>query len=81
MPTYKLHHCGDGSLASLERTFDAHNDEAALAQARLMLSEAYGLPGGHVHIDEARGRVTIGAGYRSHRGTFLLIRPVAAFAP
>ena len=56
----------------LDRCLQAPSLEAAYAIAAELIADAHGMSGAHVSFDSASGRVSIGAGYRSRRGTYTL---------
>lgn len=61
-----------GSGASLDHLLQAPGLDQAYAAAADLIAEAHGMVGEHVAFDRAGQRVTVGAGYRSRRGTFSL---------
>lgn len=63
-----------GSGALLDRVFRAPGSEEAFAIAAELIAESHGMAGAYVAFDRAGGRVTVGAGYRSRRGSFRLER-------
>ena len=64
-----------GSMTLLDRRFQAPGIEEAFAIAGRLIADALGMPGAYVAFDRSAGRVTIGAGYRSRRGSFRLETP------
>lgn len=56
----------------LDRFLQAPSLEAAYAMAAELIADAHGMSGMHVSFDRASHRVSIGAGYRSRRGTYTL---------
>jgi hypothetical protein len=65
---------GDDVLLNV--TLDTAGLDAAYAMAGDMIAEAHGMTGAHVAFDHLSRQVTVGAGYRAHRGTFT-IEPIA----
>jgi hypothetical protein len=61
-----------GGGAALDRTVEAPTLDDAYEVAGELIAEAHGMAGEHVAFDRPAGRVTIGAGYRSRRGSFCL---------
>jgi hypothetical protein len=74
MAKYQVEHQPVSSRSTTVREFEAHSDAAALQVAALLIAESYGAPDAHVQIDQEAGRVTIGAGFWSRRGSFRLQR-------
>lgn len=72
MAIYRVEHKAVSSRTSVERDFEAHSDAAALALAAEIIAKSHDMPDAHVRIDQAAGQVTVGAGYRSRRGSFRL---------
>lgn len=77
MLPYRLTYRPVGSGISLDRTLQAPGIEQAYATAADLIAAAHGMAGEHVAFDRAGQRVTVGAGYRSRRGTFSLEAVVA----
>lgn len=63
----------------LDRSLEAPSLDAAYVTAAELISQAHGMSGAHVSFDRASRRVSVGAGYRSRRGTYTLA-PVATEA-
>ena len=66
-----------GSGAPVDRTLQAPSLDQAYEVAAEVIAEAHGMAGEHVAFDRSGRRLTVGAGYRSRRGTFSL-EPVTA---
>lgn len=64
---------GDG----LDRTVQAPTLDQAYEVAAAVIAEVHGMAGEHVAFDRSAKRLTVGAGYRSRRGSFTL-DPVTA---
>jgi hypothetical protein len=64
------------STMLLDRTFEAFGPDDAFTIAAGHIAALHGMAHEHVAFDSATLCVTIGAGYRSRRGTFTL-QPVA----
>jgi len=79
MDFFHLTYCPLGGDMLLDRSLRAPSLEAAYAAAAEFIAEAHGMPGAHVSFDRMLRRVTVGAGYRSCRGTYTLA-PVAVEA-
>ena len=72
MSSFRLTYAPLEAGPELDRTFQAPGLDQAYAVAAEIIAEAHGMAGEHVDFDRAAYRVTIGAGYRSRRGTFHL---------
>jgi hypothetical protein len=72
MMAYRLTYRPLGSGLRLDRTLQAPGLDQAYAAAADLIAETHGMAGEHVAFDRTGARVTIGAGYRSRRGTFSL---------
>lgn len=73
MTSYRLMYHPLGSPDPVNLTFEAFGLEHAYARAAEIIAEAHGMPGAHVALERSSGNVTVGAGYRSYRGTFRLV--------
>jgi hypothetical protein len=69
------HPLGGGD--ALDRMVQAPTLDQAYDVAAAVIAEAHGMTGEHVAFDRMARRLTVGAGYRSRRGSFTL-DPVAA---
>ena len=56
----------------LDRSLQAPSLDAAYATAAGLIADAHGMSGAHVSFDRASHHVSVGAGYRSRRGTYTL---------
>lgn len=72
MTSYHLMYWPLGSAALVDRTFEARSLDEAHAWAGEFIAQAHGMAGEHVAFDRIARTVTVGAGYRSRRGTFTL---------
>lgn len=79
MTSYHLVYRPLGRAVPVDLTFEAASPGDAFAMAAEIVAEAHDMPGAHVAFERLTGNVTVGAGYRSHRGTFMLA-PVATEA-
>ena len=72
MVAYRFTYQPLGSDVAIDRTVQAPGLEQAYAVAADLVAEAHDMVGEHVDFDRRAQRVTVGAGYRSRRGTFSL---------
>jgi hypothetical protein len=72
MVAYRFTYQPLGSDLAIDRTVQAAGLDQAYAAAADLVAEAHDMVGEHVDFDRPTQRVTIGAGYRSRRGTFSL---------
>lgn len=72
MVAYRFTYQPLGSGVAIDRTVQAPGLDQAYAVAADLVAEAHDMVGEHVDFDRRAQRVTIGAGYRSRRGTFTL---------
>lgn len=72
MVAYRFTYQPLGGDMTIDRTLQAPGLEQAYAVAADLVAEAHGMAGEHVDFDRRALRVTVGAGYRSRRGTFSL---------
>ena len=72
MVAYRFTYQPLGGGPAIDRTLQAPGLEQAYALAADLVTEAHGMAGEHVDFDRRTQHVTIGAGYRSRRGTFSL---------
>ncbi|MDO9489125.1 MAG: hypothetical protein Q7J32_12175 [Sphingomonadaceae bacterium] len=77
MTQFRLTYQPLGGGVSVDRTVQAPTLDQAYEVAAVVIAEVHGMPGEHVAFDRAAKRLTVGAGYRSRRGSFTL-DPVAA---
>lgn len=73
MTSYHLMYRPLGGNILVDRTFEARSLDEAYAWASEFVAEAHGMVGEHVAFDRVARTVTVGAGYRSRRGTFTLM--------
>lgn len=72
MVAYRFTYRPLGGDLAIDQTVQAPGLDQAYAVAADLVAEAHGMVGEHVDFDRRRQCVTIGAGYRSRRGTFSL---------
>lgn len=77
MAQFRLVYTPVGGGSAVDRTIQAPSLEQAYEVAADVVAEAHQMPGEHVAFDRAGRRLTIGAGYRSRRGSFSL-EPLAS---
>jgi hypothetical protein len=79
MVAYRFTYHPLGGDVAIDRTVEASGLDQAYALAADLVADAHDMAGEHVDFDRQLQRVTIGAGYRSRRGTFSL-QPAATGA-
>ena len=72
MIAYRFTYRPLGGDLAIDHTMQAPGLDQAYAVAADLVAEAHGMTGEHVDFDRRGQYVTIGAGYRSRRGTFSL---------
>lgn len=77
MTQFRLTYHPLGGGAAIDRVVEAPSLDQAYEVAAEVIAEAHGMTGEHVAFDRAASRLTVGAGYRSRRGSFSL-DPVTA---
>lgn len=77
MNQFRLTYHPLGGGERLDRTVQAPTLDQAYEVAAAVIAEVHGMAGEHVAFDRAAHRLTVGAGYRSRRGSFTL-DPVTA---
>ncbi len=76
MTQFRLTYHPLGTGTAVDRTLQAPSLDQAYEVAAELIAEVHDMVGEHVAFDRAARRLTVGAGYRSRRGTFTL-EPVA----
>jgi hypothetical protein len=72
MAAFRLLYQPIGGGTGIDRTLEAPSLDHAYRLAAEIVAAAHGMTGEHVEFDRASQQLTVGAGYRSRRGSFRL---------